>query len=836
MQKFNVTGMSCAACSARVEKAVSKVEGVQKCSVNLLAETMSVEGTAADDKIISAVVNAGYGASVQNEEELYSAKNKDTEKQEINRIGRRLVSSAVILILLMYITMGYGMFGFPMPSFLANNSFVLYLLQPVLAGAVLIINRKFFINGTKAIVSLAPNMDSLVALGSGVSYIYSMYVLVSMFIHKAGGSSVHGEHLYFESAAMVVTLITLGKYLEAISKGKTTSAVKSLMKLVPDFANVIRDGNEVKVKTSDLVKGDVIVLRSGNQIPADGILIEGNISADESSLTGESMPVEKGTGSKVFASTLCVNGFAKIRAEKTGQDTGFAKIIRLVTEASSLKAPVQRIADKVAGVFVPAVILIALLTFAVWFALGRDLFFALNRAVSVLVISCPCALGLATPVAIMAGCGVGAKSGILFKTSAALENAGRIKLIAFDKTGTLTKGVPEVTDVLASENISEDELLILAASVESLSSHPLAKAIAGKAKDKKLYAAEDFKNVQGGGVSAIVKGQKIFGGNAAFIGSCCKEKIDEEKLKALARQGKTPVIFATEEKVLGILALADSLKEDAVYAIKEFVKLGIDSAMITGDNQVTAGAIASRLGIKKIFAEAKPDEKSAIIARLKKEYGRVAMTGDGVNDAVALSGADIGIAIGAGTDVAIDSADLVLVNSRVMDAYNAVALSRKTLAIIHQNLFWAFIYNILLIPLAAGCLYPVLGWTLNPMIAAACMSISSFSVVTNALRLNFFKVKKINKAEGMADKNTVKISVKTETTMQEENTMEKTFNVEGMMCTHCEAHVKEALEKVPGVTEAVADHNAKKATVKLSAPVDDSLLKAAIEGAGYKVV
>lgn len=826
MQKFNVTGMSCAACSARVEKSVSKVNGVIKCSVNLLAGSMIVEGSATDTVIIEAVVKAGYGASVQNENPIVkNSEGESKEKSETSLLARRLLSSVVILLALMYLTMGHLMLGLPLPAMFEANKSLAFILQPILAAAIMFINRKFFISGIKGMINLAPNMDSLVALGSGTSYIYSLYILYRILMLENDS----GEHLYFEGAAMVLVLITVGKFLESISKGKTTSAVKSLMKLMPDYAFVLRDGNEIKVMADELIAGDVVVVRAGQQIPADGTVIEGNCSVDESSLTGESLPVEKPSGTQVSASTLCLNGYVKIRAEKTGKETGFAKIINLVMNASSGKAPVQRIADKVSGFFVPVVIGISVVTFIVWFLAGKDLFFSLNRAVSVLVISCPCALGLATPVAIMAGCGVGARKGILFKTSAALENAGRIKAIAFDKTGTLTKGIPEVADILPLDGSAAEEFLLLAAAVEKGSSHPLAQAVLKKAEGRIVPDAVEFENVTGSGVSAIVKGKRIFAGNESFISSVCKGNIPEEKMSELGKEGKTPLVFASEDKIIGIIAVADSLKEDAVSAVKELDAMGIRTAMITGDNEFTASAIASIAGIKTVFAGVKPDQKSEIVSRMKKDWGNVAMTGDGVNDAVALTSADTGIAIGAGTDVAIDSADVVLVNSRVMDAVNAIRLSQSTLRIIHQNLFWAFIYNLMLIPLAAGLWYPLFGWALNPMLASACMSLSSFCVVTNALRLNLFKMKKsvrIKVEKSGKNGNPVK---------EEKENMEKTFNVEGMMCSRCEAHVREAVGKIAGVAEVVADHNASKVTVKLSADVDDSAIKAAIEGAGYKV-
>ena len=824
MQKFNITGMSCAACSARIEKAVSKLEGVENCSVNLLANTMTVESRISDGEIIAAVVKAGYGASVQGGTHESPEKEGEVEKKpESLLLKRRLFSSVFILLVLMYFSMGHHMLGLPLPDFFVGNYCAFAFVQFILSSIILLINKKFFISGIKAIRNLSPNMDSLVALGSGVSFLYSTVVLFvltgAVSANDSALISLCLKNLYFEGAAMIVTLITVGKLLESVSKGKTTSAIKSLMKLAPSTATVERGGIEVVVPADDLLAGEIVIVKSGSKIPADGTVLEGHCSVDESSLTGESIPVEKTEGHKVYASTLCTQGFVKFRAEKVGQDTGFSKIIQMVMDASSGKAPVQRIADKVSGVFVPVVISISILTFIVWLVSGADFSFAVSRAVAVLVISCPCALGLATPVAIMAGCGVGARNGILFKNSAALENAGRTKMICFDKTGTLTKGVPEVTDIVNFSG-SVDDLLAYAASLESKSSHPLSKAVMEKAAGINLFEVEDYEEIPGSGIKGTVDRKVILAGNGKFVlGSISSFSVEEkEKIQSLlngfALEGKTPLLCSADGKLLGIIAVSDSLKDDAVLAVRELEKIGVGTAMITGDNEITANAIGKKAGISKIFASVKPDEKSKIVESLKKEFGSTAMTGDGVNDAVALTSADTGIAIGAGTDVAIDAASVVLVKSNVMDAFNAIRLSRSTLGIIHQNLFWAFIYNVLGIPLAAGLFYRKFGLALNPMIAAACMSLSSFCVVTNALRLNLFKAKNNHPRSKI---------------------MEKTFNVEGMMCSHCEAHVKEAVEKIQGVTEAVADHNAAKVTVKLSADVDDSLIKSAIEGAGYKV-
>lgn len=826
MQKFNISGMSCAACAARIEKAVSKVDGVESCAVNLLADSMTVEGSAESSAVIDAVVNAGYGASAAGDasKKTSAEKTSDGGDSETMVLKKRLVSSLAVLLVLMYFSMGHTMLNLPLPSFFDGNPVAFALVQFILASVILLINRKFFVSGTIAIKNFSPNMDTLVALGSGVSFVYSTVVLFALTGAVAEGDSVsvalYLKNLYFEGAAMIVTLITVGKLLESISKGKTTSAVKALMELAPSTAIVERGGVEVSVPAAEILAGETVIVKTGAKISADGTVIEGHCSVDESSLTGESIPVEKKEGSKVFASTLCTQGFIKFRAEKVGQETGFSKIIQMVMDASSGKAPVQRIADKVSGIFVPVVISISILTFIVWILTGAEISFALSRAVSVLVISCPCALGLATPVAIMAGCGVGARNGILFKNSAALENAGRTKIVCFDKTGTLTKGVPEVTDVVCYSS-SQDELLMLAASLENKSSHPLAKAVMDKASEVNIAEVEDYEEIPGSGIKGTVNGKKVLVGNSSFVPGLDEKA--ESDLNRFAGEGKTPLLCSVDGKLAGLIAAADSLKEDAVMAIEQFRKIGIETAMITGDNEITAKAVGTKAGISKIFAGVKPDEKSAIVENLKKEFGFTAMTGDGVNDAVALTSADTGIAIGAGTDVAIDAASVVLVKSQVMDSVNAIRLSRSALNVIHQNLFWAFIYNVLGIPLAAGVFYSRFGLALNPMIAAACMSLSSFCVVTNALRLNLFRAKKYN----VTDQGII--------IQQRSKDMEKTFNVEGMMCSHCEAHVKEALEKIQGVTEATADHNAAKVTVKLSSDVEDSVIKSAIEGAGYKV-
>ncbi|WP_407398924.1 heavy metal translocating P-type ATPase [Treponema sp.] len=826
MQKFNISGMSCAACAARIEKAVSKVKGVESCAVNLLANSMSVEGSAESQKVIDAVVDAGYGASALDEfSKKISVENKsDDGNSETQMLRNRLVSSLCVLVVLMYFSMGHMMFKAPLPSFFDGNPVAFALVQFILSAFILLVNRKFFISGTNAFKKLSPNMDSLVALGSGISFLYSTVVLFMLTdaVVKNDGSltALCLKNLYFEGAAMIVTLITVGKLLESVSKGKTTNAVKSLMEYAPSTAIVERDGIEVTVAAGEILAGETIIVKNGAKIPADGTVMEGHCSIDESSLTGESIPVEKKAGSKVFASTLCTQGFMKVRAEKVGQDTGFSKIIQMVMDASSGKAPVQRIADKVSGVFVPVVISIALLTFFIWILKDADMSFALSRAVAVLVISCPCALGLAVPVAIMAGCGVGARNGILFKSSAALENAGRTKIVCFDKTGTLTKGIPEVTDVVCYSS-SENELLSFAASLESRSSHPLARAVMEKTVGMKFAEAENYEEIPGSGIKGTVCGKNVLVGNSSFVTGL--DEVAKDELERLAGEGKTPLLCSVDGKLIGIIAVADSLKEDAAIAIEQFRKIGVETAMITGDNEITAKAVGKKAGILKVFAGVKPDEKSVIVAELKKKFGSTAMTGDGVNDAVALTSADTGIAIGAGTDVAIDAASVVLVKSRVLDCFDAIRLSRSVLRVIHQNLFWAFIYNMLGIPLAAGVFHHRFGLDLNPMVAAACMSLSSFCVVTNALRLNLFRAKKydtINEDQKIQNRR---------------NDMEKTFNVEGMMCSHCEAHVREAVGKIAGVTEVVADHNASKVTVKLSADVDDSAIKAAIEGAGYKV-
>lgn len=821
MHKFNITGMSCASCSARVENAVSKVDGVESCVVNLLSGSMSVKGTVSDEEIIKAVQKAGYGATVQTELEI---KNNNLE---ITSLKRRLVFSLFFLICLLYLTMGHSMLGIPLLPFLSKNYSFIFFLQPILAAIVIFINKKLFINGIKSLIKFNPNMDSLVALGTGTSYIYSIFILIDFFTSIKNNNYIADstcENLYFEGTVMVLTLITFGKFLETISKGKTTNAINSLIRLVPDFANILKNQKEINVPASKVKVNDIVVVRAGQRIPIDGIIIEGNCCIDEGTFTGESIPVEKTIKDQVFASTFCLDGFIKIRTEKVGQDTGVSKIINHVLQSSQEKAPIQRIADKVSSIFIPVVLLISLLTFVVWFLFYKDLVFAINRAVSVLVISCPCALGLATPVAIMVGFGIGAKNGILFKTSASLESTGQIKIVAFDKTGTLTKGIPEVTDIEPLQDITKDKLLLLAAATESASSHSFAKAILKKANGLKIPKVQDFKNITSSGVVSLVDKEKIFCGNFSFISSVCKEKIDIKKIELFANQGKTPLLVSTEKNILGIIALSDLLKEDAIEAIKELKRMKIKVAMITGDNKITANTIASEAGIKTVFAEVHPEKKSEIIKDLKKEFGYIAMVGDGINDAVALTTADTGIAIGAGTDVAIDSANIILVNNKINDVVNAIKLSRRIMNIIHQNLFFAFFYNVLLIPLAAGCFFNFFGWTLNPMICAVCMSLSSFCVVTNALRLNLYK---INKKFIIKNRN--------KNIFLETNKMEKIIDVEGMMCPNCEAHVKKALEKISGIIEAKADFKTSKVIIKFSAEVDFYIIKNAIEDEGYVV-
>ncbi len=817
MEQYDVTGMSCAACSARVEKAVLEVEGVTDCSVNLLTNSMCVEGTAEEASIIQAVVAAGYGASKKGAAK--QEKNADAlADKETPKLLARLISSLGFLLLLMYVSMGHTMWDFPLPSFFENNPIAIGILQLLLSGIVLVINQKFFINGFKGIIHHSPNMDTLVALGSAASFGYSVYSLFAMTV------SEHPEHLlhefYFESAAMILALITLGKMLEARSKGKTTSALKALMDLTPQTATVIRSGVETTIPIDEVQKGDIFIVRPGESVPVDGRIIEGHSAFDESALTGESIPVEKQVGDSVSSATINRTGFVKCEATRVGEDTTIAQIIKTVSDASGSKAPIAKIADKVSGVFVPIVISIAVVVLVIWLLLGESIGFSLGRAISVLVISCPCALGLATPVAIMVGSGIGARHGILFKTATTLENAGRTEIVALDKTGTITKGTPEVTDI-----IGDDELLSVSYSLEVKSEHPLARAIVkmGEEENAELLDSEEFEIYPGGGLSAVIGGQKVYGGNAMFIESYAKIDADTQKTaEALAQSGKTPIFFAREDRLLGIIAVADTVKEDSKEAINELKSMGIRVVMLTGDNEQTAKAIASTVGIEEIVAGVKPDGKESAIRGLANE-GMVTMVGDGINDAPALTRADIGIAIGAGTDIAIDAADVVLVNSRLSDVASAIRISRKTLRTIHQNLFWAFIYNAICIPVAAGA-FVWAGITLNPMLGAAAMSLSSFCVVSNALRLNLTNIH--------ASKN----ESKTIKHKGEKKTMTKTMKIEGMMCSHCEARVKKTLEEIDGVTEAVTSFKEGTAVVTLSKTVSDDVLTKAITDNGYKIV
>ena len=851
MEQFNVTGMSCAACSARVEKAVSKVPGVTSCSVSLLTNSMGVEGTASSADIIKAVQDAGYGASPKaaGGAAAASSTNADLDAladHETPKLKRRLIASVGFLLVLMYFSMGHMMWGWPLPRWFDGNHIAMGLVQLLLAGIVMVINQKFFINGFKGLLHGSPNMDTLVAMGSMASFVWSTYALFAMTRAQVDGNSELVMHymmeFYFESAAMILTLITVGKMLEARSKGKTTDALKSLMKLAPKTATLLRDGAEVTVPIEQVQKGDIFVVRPGENIPVDGIVLEGTSAVNESALTGESIPVDKAAGDKVSAATTNQSGFLQCRATRVGEDTTLAQIIRMVSDAAATKAPIAKIADTVSGFFVPAVITIAVVTTIVWLLLGRELGYALARGISVLVISCPCALGLATPVAIMVGNGLGAKNGILFKTAASLEAAGRTQIVALDKTGTITSGEPKVTDILPAEGVTEGELLTLAAALERKSEHPLAKAVLAHTEAQKLDAPEvtDFAALPGNGLAAKLDGVDIFAGSAVFI----QTKVTvpaalQEKAAALSAQGKTPLFFGGADRLLGIIAVADTIKEDSPRAIKELQNMGIRVVMLTGDNQRTADAIGRQAGVDEVIAGVLPDGKEAVIRQLQAS-GKVAMVGDGINDAPALTRADTGIAIGAGTDVAIDAADVVLMNSKLSDVPAAIRLSRAALRNIHENLFWAFIYNIIGIPLAAGVFIPF-GLTLNPMFGAAAMSLSSFCVVSNALRLNLFDLHSTKRdhapknASSLPAALTQPAAVENKESTKEDNSMKKTLNVEGMMCGHCEARVKKALEALPEVDEAVVSHEAGTAIVTLNAEVADDVLKKAVEDQDYKV-
>ena len=841
MEQYIVTGMSCAACSSRVEKAVSKVPGVTSCSVSLLTNSMGVEGTASEQDIIKAVADAGYGASkkgegaVKTQSSAASAGEDMLKDRETPVLKRRLIASVGFLIVLMYFSMGHMMWGWPVPGFMKDNHVMMGLLQMLLTIAIMVINQKFFISGFKGLIHRAPNMDTLVALGSGASFAYSTYALFAMTDAQVRGDMdavmSYMHDFYFESAAMILALITVGKMLEARSKGKTTDALKGLMKLAPKTAVVIRDGKEVQVSIEQVQKGDLFVVKPGENIPVDGEVIEGNSAVNESALTGESIPVDKAAGDKVSAATVNQSGYLKCRATRVGEDTTLSQIIQMVSDAAATKAPIAKIADRVSGVFVPAVITIAVITTIVWLIAGQSIGFALSRGIAVLVISCPCALGLATPVAIMVGNGMGAKHGIMFKTAVSLEETGKMEIVALDKTGTITSGEPEVTDIIPAAGVTEDTLLKYAYALENKSEHPLARAILEKAKEENVGIEEvtEFQALPGNGLTAVLDGHTLYGGNHTFISSKVSVGADiQRQAERLAEEGKTPLFFGNEERLLGVIAVADVIKEDSPQAIKELQNMGIHVVMLTGDNERTAKAIGKQAGVDEVIAGVLPEGKEQVIRRLKAK-GKVAMVGDGINDAPALTRADMGIAIGAGTDVAIDAADVVLMKSRLSDVPAAIRMSRATLRNIHENLFWAFFYNIIGIPLAAGVWYPLFGWKLNPMFGAAAMSLSSFCVVSNALRLNLFKMYDASKDKKLKAKKEKKISKK------EDKTMKKTMHIEGMMCGHCEATVKKALEALPQVEEAVVSHEAGTAEVTLNAELADDVLKKTVEDKDYTV-
>ena len=877
MEQYTVTGMSCAACSARVEKAVNKVEGVTSCSVSLLTNSMGVEGTASTEAVIRAVEEAGYGAVRKgNDRRNTSAQGMEASSgeapsgeaasggtasmedalkdRETPVLKRRLIASLGFLILLMYFSMGHMMWGWPVPGFLEENHVAMGLIQLLLTIAVMVINQKFFISGFKGLIHRAPNMDTLVALGSGAAFGYSTYALFAMTDAQMRGDMAgvmsYMHELYFESAAMILALITVGKMLEARSKGKTTDALKSLMKLAPKTATVIRDGQETVVGIGQVRKGDIFVVRPGENIPVDGVVLEGSSAVNEAALTGESIPVDKTVGDNVSAATVNQSGFIRCEATRVGEDTTLSQIIQMVSDAAATKAPIAKVADRVSGVFVPAVITIALITIAAWLLAGESIGFALARGISVLVISCPCALGLATPVAIMVGNGMGARNGIMFKTAVSLEEAGKVQIVALDKTGTITSGQPRVTDVIPAPGISREMLLQYASSLEQKSEHPLAAAVLDYTKEAQIVPEEvsDFTALPGNGLSAVYGGKAIYGGNYRFIST--KVKVPAEMVtrsELLAGQGKTPLFFAVEEQLIGLIAVADVIKEDSPQAVKELQNMGIHVVMLTGDNERTARAIGRQAGVDEVIAGVLPEGKESVIRALQ-EKGKVAMVGDGINDAPALTRADIGIAIGAGTDIAIDAADVVLMKSRLSDVPAAIRLSRATLKNIHENLFWAFFYNVIGIPLASGVWIPLFGWQLNPMFGAAAMSLSSFCVVTNALRLNLFKIhdagkdKRIRNAVA-ATENVIDNSCPSDSCCiyetekkDEDKTMEKTMKIEGMMCGHCEARVKKVLEALPEVTEAVVSHTEGTAVVKLNAEISDEVLKKTVEDQDYTVV
>ena len=841
MEQYIVTGMSCAACSSRVEKAVLKVPGVTSCSVSLLTNSMGVEGTASEQEIIKAVADVGYGASKKGEGTAKTQSSSVSAGEDMLKdrttpaLKKRLIASLGFLIVLMYFSMGHMMWGWPVPGFMKDNHVMMGLLQMLLTITVMVINQKFFISGFKGLIHRAPNMDTLVALGSGASFVYSTYALFAMT-----DAQMHGDmdavmsymhDFYFESAAMILALITVGKMLEARSKGKTTDALKGLMKLAPKTAVVIRGEKEVQVSIEQVQKGDCFVVKPGENIPVDGEVIEGNSAVNESALTGESIPVDKAVGDKVSAATVNQSGYLKCRATRVGEDTTLSQIIQMVSDAAATKAPIAKIADRVSGVFVPMVITIAVLTIIVWLIAGQSIGFALSRGIAVLVISCPCALGLATPVAIMVGNGMGARNGIMFKTAVSLEETGKMQIVALDKTGTITSGEPKVTDIIPAAGVTEDTLLKCAYALENKSEHPLARAILENAKEENAGIEEvtGFQALPGNGLTAILDDHTLYGGNYTFISS--KVSVDgdiQKKAEKLAEAGKTPLFFGNEDRLLGVIAVADVIKEDSPQAIKELQNMGIHVVMLTGDNERTAKAIGQQAGVDEVIAGVLPEGKEQVIRKLK-EKGKVAMVGDGINDAPALTRADMGIAIGAGTDVAIDAADVVLMKSRLSDVPAAIRMSRATLRNIHENLFWAFFYNIIGIPLAAGVWYPLFGWKLNPMFGAAAMSLSSFCVVSNALRLNLFKMYDASKDKKLKAKKEKKRSKK------EDKTMKKIMHIEGMMCGHCEAAVKKALEALPQVDEAVVSHEAGTAELTLNAEIADDVLKKTVEDKDYTV-
>ena len=848
MEQYIVTGMSCAACSARVEKAVSGVEGVTSCSVSLLTNSMGVEGTASQAAVIQAVEEAGYGASPkggqeQSKEEGFDSLQDSLKDRETPVLRRRLLSSVIFLLLLMYLSMGHMMWGWPLPSFFEGNHVAMGLAQLLLTVIIMVLNQKFFISGFKSLWHRAPNMDTLVALGSSAAFVYSTYALFAMTDAQVKGDAdaVMGymHEFYFESAAMILTLITVGKMLEAYSKGKTTDALKGLMNLAPKTAVLVRDGAEIEVPVEQVKKGDIYVVRPGGNIPVDGIVLEGNSAVNESALTGESIPVDKAQGDSVSAATINRSGVLRCEATRVGEDTTLSKIIQMVSDAAATKAPIAKIADQVSGVFVPAVVTIAVITILAWLLLGKDIGFALARGISVLVISCPCALGLATPVAIMVANGVGARNGILFKTAVSMEETGKTAIVALDKTGTITQGEPKVTDLLPAEDVTEEQLLADAFHLEQMSEHPLARAVLdyGTQKGVSSKKVSAFQALPGNGLSAVCEGVHLTGGSVAYISSrtALSDKV-KQQAQELADQGKTPLCFLRDDRYIGMIAVADVIKEDSPWAVRELRNMGIHVVMLTGDNRRTAEAIGAQAGVDEVVADVLPDGKENVIRELQK-FGKVAMVGDGINDAPALTRADMGIAIGAGTDVAIDAADVVLMKSRLSDVPAAIRLSRAALRNIHENLFWAFIYNVIGIPLAAGVWIPLFGWKLNPMFGAAAMSLSSFCVVTNALRLNLFKLHNAGRDHKRKDAIAVDIiSDNSNNKKEEDNKMTKTIHIEGMMCGHCEAHVKKALEAIDGVAEAQASHEKGTAVVTLTADVADDVLTKAVEEQDYKVI